>query len=88
MMKQFGIVLLFAVSMGCKGPGGPPGGGGRSDASAADFVTRLDADGDGSVSESEFDGPAEHFAELDKNSDGLISGKEAPTGPPPGGDRR
>lgn len=89
MMKRLGILLLFAVSMGCKGPGGPPGGGGgRGEASGADFVKRLDTDGDGNVSKSEFDGPSEHFAELDKNSDGFLSEKEAPTGPPPDGDRR
>lgn len=52
------------------------------------FASRLDQDGDGQVSESEFDGPAEHFSELDKNSDGFISEEEAPAGPPPRGRRK
>jgi Ca2+-binding EF-hand superfamily protein len=46
-------------------------------------VRRLDRDGDGKVSESEFDGPPQHFRDFDKNGDGYISEEEAPTGPPP-----
>ncbi len=48
------------------------------------FVRRLDRNGDGKVSRSEFDGPAEHFGHLDRNRDGFLSEQEAPTGPPPG----
>jgi hypothetical protein len=59
-----------------RGPGGRPPTG-------ADFVRRLDRDGDGKVSESEFDGPPQHFRDFDKNGDGYISEEEAPTGPPP-----
>ena len=47
------------------------------------FVQRLDKNGDGKVSKSEFDGPAGHFGELDRDGDGYLSEKEAPRGPPP-----
>jgi len=42
------------------------------------FVNRLDQDGDGKVSRSEFDGPVHHFDKLDKNRDGYLTGDEAP----------
>lgn len=48
-----------------------------------DFVRRLDRNGDGKVSRQEFDGPADHFDLLDRNSDGYLSADEAPQGPPP-----
>ena len=48
------------------------------------FVGRLDIDGDGKVSRSEFDGPAHHFGRLDRDGDGFLSEDEAPKGPPPG----
>ena len=51
-----------------------PGGG--------DFVRRLDANGDGKVSRSEFDGPPEAFNHLDRNRNGYLSAQEAPQGPP------
>ncbi len=51
---------------------------------ARGFVTRLDKDGDGKISRSEFDGPGRHFGQLDRNNDGYISQDEAPKGPPPG----
>ena len=51
------------------------------------FVERLDTDGDGKVSESEFDGPKNHFRTLDRNKDGYLSEDEAPKGPPSGGQR-
>lgn len=50
------------------------------------FVSRLDKDGDGKVSKSEFDGPPEHFKDFDRNGDGFITADEAPSGPPPGRD--
>lgn len=56
--------------------------------SGDDFVHRLDKDGDGKVSRSEFDGPNEHFQRLDKNNDGFLSSDEAPQGPPPDRSRR
>jgi hypothetical protein len=48
------------------------------------FVRRLDRNGDGRVSRSEFDGPAGHFDHLDRDRDGYLSEQEAPRGPPPG----
>jgi hypothetical protein len=51
------------------------------------FVERLDRDGDGKVSRSEFDGPKDRFDYHDKNNDGYLTEDEAPKGPPPGGGR-
>jgi len=48
------------------------------------FVSRLDKNGDGKVSITEFDGPRHAFPDLDRDGDGYISESEAPTGPPPG----
>ncbi|MFC1453402.1 histidine kinase dimerization/phospho-acceptor domain-containing protein, partial [Verrucomicrobiota bacterium] len=65
-------------------PDGPPGRhrpppiDGVATQAAAGFVERLDADGDNMVSPEEFDGPAEHFAGLDRDSDGHIGLEEAP----------
>jgi len=59
---------------------GPPSGG-------RGFVERLDRDGDGKVSRSEFDGPKDRFGFHDKNNDGYLSEDEAPKGPPPGSGR-
>ncbi|MHC4112955.1 MAG: Lcl domain-containing protein [Planctomycetota bacterium] len=56
--------------------------------SGGDFVRRLDKNGDGKVSRSEFDGSVEHFGHLDRNGDGYISTEEAPQSPPPGRERR
>jgi len=47
------------------------------------FIGRLDRNGDGKVSRYEFDGPAIHFRDFDRDNDGFISADEAPTGPPP-----
>jgi len=60
-----------------EGMSGPPSGGGR-------FVQRLDINGDGRVSKSEFDGPVHHFDVLDKDGDGYLKEDEAPKGVPPG----
>ena len=60
-----------------------PRGGDRADR----FIRRLDRDGDGKVSKSEFDGPPQHFRDFDGNGDGYIDASEAPTGPPPRRDR-
>jgi hypothetical protein len=48
-------------------------------------VMGQDVNGDGVVSLEEFDGPDEHFTQLDANGDGGIDESEAPQGPPPGG---
>ncbi len=50
--------------------------------SGADFVRRLDKNGDSKVSRNEFDGPTQHFDRLDRNNDGYLSENEAPQGPP------
>lgn len=42
------------------------------------FVSRLDRDGDGRVSRSEFDGPAHRFDDHDVNNDGYLGEEEAP----------
>ncbi len=52
--------------------------------SATDLLTRLDQDGDGKISESEFDGPAEHFSQFDTDGDGYLTESEIPDGPPGG----
>lgn len=65
----------------------PPRNENGTEASGAGFVQRLDQDGDGFVSESEFDGPAEVFTHLDTDSDGYLGEEEAPTGPPRSLDR-
>lgn len=47
----------------------------------ARFIARLDRDGDGRVSASEFDGSAEHFRAADANGDGFLEASEAPRPP-------
>jgi uncharacterized protein DUF1566/EF hand domain-containing protein len=63
---------------------GPGQGGQRGPGQRPEFVSRLDQDGDGKVSRTEFDGPRDHFGVLDRNGDGYLSETEAPKGPPPG----
>ncbi|MDF7807824.1 hypothetical protein P4E94_10280 [Pontiellaceae bacterium B12219] len=60
---------------------------GQDPADEGGFVARLDKDKDGKVSADEFDGPSEHFSQLDKNNDGYLGEDEAPSGPPPRGRR-
>ncbi len=43
---------------------------------------RLDKDGDGKISRSEFDGPKDAFNRFDLDRDGFLSEKEMPEGPP------
>ncbi len=59
-----------------------------SSSGSSAFVQRLDKNGDGKISRSEFDGPADRFDFHDNNKDGYLSQDEAPKGPPPGGRRR
>lgn len=80
MNVQLVAVFVLAAGTAMALPGGNEN---KQSPSGADFVKMLDKDNDGNVSKSEFDGPAEHFAQFDKNSDGYISATEAPTGPPP-----
>jgi len=49
------------------------------------FVRRLDRDGDGRVSRTEFNGPQDGFDLHDRNHDGYLTEEEAPKGPPPEG---
>jgi hypothetical protein len=67
-----------------------PGGAGQMPQGdfGTHFVERLDRDGDGRVSRSEFDGPSDRFDDHDQDGDGYISKQEirnAPPPPPPGG---
>ncbi len=64
-----------------RGPSGSAPGGSA-------FVQRLDKNGDGKISRSEFDGPPDRFDYHDSNKDGYLSQDEAPKGPPPGGRSR
>ncbi len=67
----------------------PPGGNVQRQGYFGErFVERLDRDGDGRISRSEFDGPPDRFDDHDTNSDGYISKDEIgsnPPPPPPGG---
>jgi hypothetical protein len=47
------------------------------------FIERLDRDGDGQVSRSEFDGPPDRFDFHDTDHSGYLTEDEAPKGPPP-----
>ena len=44
-------------------------------------MSRLDKDGDGKISKSEFDGPSEHFKQMDRNKDGYLTEEELRPGP-------
>jgi hypothetical protein len=71
----------------------PQGGSGQRPQGdfGSHFVNRLDQNGDGMVSRSEFDGPADRFDFHDENGDGYISKEEIgsnPPPPPPGGFER
>jgi Protein of unknown function (DUF1566)/EF hand len=60
----------------------------RSNLQSDHFIKRLDKNGDGKVSKSEFDGPSRHFSHIDKNRDGYISSDEASSSPPPNRNNR
>ena len=71
--------LLTAPRDSGRSPGGERTPPSRSRGSR--FVERLDKNGDGKVSQQEFDGPAHHFHRLDRNGDGFLTEGEAPHGP-------
>jgi hypothetical protein len=80
------VLLTLSACTGTAQPSDGQGGGGQGKGkppTAAEFIAKLDKDGDGRVSQAEFDGPDEHFTQSDTNKDGYISEDEAPSGPPP-----
>lgn len=82
-LQIIGLLLLSAATvMAQPGEGGGKGKGKGKPPSPEEFIERLDTDGDGFVSEDEFDGPEEHFTEFDANGDGYISVDEVPEKPP------
>jgi hypothetical protein len=85
MLKQIVVALLLGtgLAMAASDSDNRGGRGRRKPESGAEFVKRLDKNGDNKVSKTEFDGPSEHFTKFDKNSDGYISADEVPSGPPP-----
>ncbi len=84
MKTQAMMALLLTAGIAMAQNNGQQRGSGQS---GADFVKRLDKDGDGKVSQSEFDGPSEHFSQFDADGDGYLSESEAPTAPPQQGQR-
>ena len=81
--RTSGPTPVQRADRGDRQQGGQAGGQREANGrSGADFVDRLDKDGDGKVSRREFDGPDRHFRQLDRDNDGFLSGDEAPQGPP------
>ncbi len=92
---SFGILSLACLACAQDAPksppseGGRPGGrpqgaptGGDADARLAEFIKRVDTDGDGKISKEEFANLGkkeneERFARMDENKDGLVDKKEA-----------
>lgn len=79
LLPMFALLTLSA----CTSTKPPRGPGRGQPASPAEFIAKLDKDGDGRVSKAEFDGPDQHFIQCDINQDGYISVDEVPSGPPP-----
>jgi hypothetical protein len=63
-----------------RGPGAGRGGGPGGGRDAGGRFERMDADGDGKLSRTEFPGPDEMFERLDANNDGGISQEEMQAG--------
>ena len=61
---------------GLAGGRGPGAGRGPGGGSRAGMFERMDADGDGKLSASEFPGPKEMFARMDADGDGFVTTKE------------
>ncbi len=76
-----------------RGPGVGPGGGPGGAGDFAGRFERMDADGDGKLSRTEFPGPAEMFERMDADGDGSLSKDEMQAvfsrrrGGPPGAGR-
>lgn len=62
---------------GCVSHGHPQGTLGKPIRSGPAWFTAMDRNGDGDVSKREFTGPADVFAKLDTDGDGLLSATEA-----------
>jgi hypothetical protein len=73
----FMSAMLVSGVINVSAQGGLQGGGG------AHFIQHFDRDGDGRVSQEEFPGPDEDFADLDEDGDGYIDESEAPSPPTP-----
>ncbi len=80
-------LLILATGTVMAQPGGTSKDGKKAP-SAKELIEKLDKDGDGKISKTEFDGPSEHFTQFDTNKDDYLSEDELPSGPPPKGDRR
>ena len=76
MKTQLMIVLVLAAGTAMA----QRGQGNRQPPTAKELISRLDKDGDGQISQSEFDGPDEHFTQFDTNNDGNISEDELSSG--------
>ncbi len=83
MCLSLSALLFGAPAFAGQGPGGPGGG-----PPPGNLIEDFDQDGDGQVSQDEFQGSSELFTKMDANSDGYISEDEASQcpqgGPPPG----
>ncbi|CAA6677265.1 MULTISPECIES: hypothetical protein [unclassified Lentimonas] len=84
-LKITTLLFLSAITAFAATDNDERGRGDRKPPSPEEFIERLDADGDGKVSQDEFDGPDEHFTKCDSDGDGYITEDEAPSGPPPRG---
>ena len=66
---------------GANAPNGPPGGPGKGGApNAKKIVQKMDQNGDGKLSKTEFRGPPQKFRMMDQNKDGFVTGQELAAG--------
>ncbi|MDF3129636.1 EF-hand domain-containing protein [Kiritimatiellaeota bacterium B1221] len=82
------MILLFLAAGSAMAQPGDAGKDGKKPPSAKALIEKLDKDGDGKISKTEFDGPAEHFTQFDVNKDEFLTEEELPSGPPAKGGRR
>lgn len=78
----FGLIGLAGTAAAQESP--PADGRPPKPPTGEQWVARLDTDQDQRVSAEEFDGPPEHFTQLDQNGDGYLEASEAPRRRPPG----